>query len=490
MSEGATAIRPSVQEPPVIKVTNPATLTKIAEVSTTDEAGVRAAVVRARSAQRRWRNMSFTARGQALKRYRDVLIDNKDHVADIITSETGKPRMEAYGGELMYVCDAIGFWAKNAAKFLADQRLYPHLLKTKRVYSTYKPLEVVGIIGPWNFPFILTIGEALPALMAGAAVVIKPSEVTPRSAMVGAQLATEAGLPTGLLQTVPGFGTTGSHLVDCVDMICFTGSTATGKQVATRAAARLIPASLELGGKDPMIVLRDADLERAANGCAWGGLLNAGQVCMSVERVYVEEAVYEPFVKLLVEKVKQVRQGASDQEVEVGSMTFPTRLATVTRHVNDAVSQGATIRTGGKPNHRLGGLFFEPTVLTDVTQYMDVMREETFGPVLPVMKVSDAEEAIRLANDSPYGLTASVWSKNKEKARVLARRIQAGAVCINDHMVNYAITEAPMGGVSQRQRIGSPSRGRGHSEVLRPANPRHRPAGYEDRTELVSVDRA
>ncbi len=450
MAEAATAVR---SEPfrarDVIPVINPATLEKVDEVPVTDAGGVRTAVELARTARPAWAGLSFTARGAALKRYRDVVIDNKDRIADVIASETGRPRGDVYPSELLQLCDAIGYWAKVAAKHLADEKVRPHLLKNKKVYVSYHPIGVVGIIGPWNFPFLLTIGEAIPALMAGNAVIIKPSEVTPLSALLGAKLAETAGLPRGLLQAVPGYGETGGHLVDCADMICFTGSVETGKKVAERAAKRLIPVTLELGGKDPMVVLRDANLERAASGCVWGALFNAGQVCMSVERVYVEEPVHDAFVRRITEKVKQLRQGLPEQTVEIGSMTFPPQLQKVEQHVADAVQKGAKVLTGGRRNPNLPGLFYEPTVLTDVTHDMAIMTDETFGPVIPIMKVRNADEAIRLANDSRYGLTASVWTKDREKAQVLSRRIEAGSVCVNDHMVNFAVTEAPMGGVKE-----------------------------------------
>lgn len=447
MSEAAVAAPAFAEPPQIITVTNPATLAKVAEIPVTDEAGVQAAVERARAAQQVWRAMDHAQRAAALRRYRDAIVDNKDRIAEIVVSETGKPIAEVYGGEILYVCDAIGYWTRNAERFLADQYVRPHLLRNKAAYSTYKPLGVVGVIGPWNFPFALTIGEGLPALMAGNAVIIKPSEVTPRSAMIGAEIADEAGLPRGILQAIPGFGATGGWLVDRADMICFTGSVATGKKVAQRAAARLIPVTLELGGKDPMIVLKDADLERAANGCVWAGLFNAGQVCMSVERVYVEEPVYEPFVQKVTERVRRLRQGFGRGDFELGSMTFPPQLEKVERHVQQAVDAGATLLAGGRRNPALPGLFYEPTVLTNVTHEMEVMRDETFGPVIPIVKVRDAEEAIRLANDSPYGLTASIWTRDLEKGRVLARRIEAGAVCVNDALINFMITDVPMGGV-------------------------------------------
>jgi acyl-CoA reductase-like NAD-dependent aldehyde dehydrogenase len=433
----------------MIVVTSPATLAKVAEIPVTTPDEIVAAAARARAAQRGWATLSFSERARALYRFRDALLDDAERFADVLTAETGKPRGDAYGVELIYVCDAISYWGKNAEAFLRDERVWPHLLKNKAAYSTYSPVGLVGIIGPWNFPFVLTIGDALPALMAGNSVIIKPSEVTPGTAMFGAEIWRRAGLPADVLQVVPGYGDIGAKLVDQVDMILFTGSVATGRKVAVRAAERLIPCSLELGGKDPMIVLKDANLERAANACVWGGLVNSGQVCLSVERVYVEAPVYEPFVRLVEEKMKKVKQGPSGEAIDIGSMTFPPQLEKVEQHVADAVAKGAKVRAGGRRNPAYPGLYYEPTLLTDVTHEMEVMRDETFGPVIPIMKVADEEEAIRLANDSPYGLGASVFTRDAARGRAIARRIEAGGICVNDTIVHFAVTDLPMGGVKE-----------------------------------------
>jgi acyl-CoA reductase-like NAD-dependent aldehyde dehydrogenase len=433
----------------MIVVTSPATLEKVTEIPAATADELAAAAARARVAQRAWAKLSFSERARALYRFRDALLDDAERFADVLTSETGKPRGDAYGVELIYVCDAISYWGKNAETFLRDERVWPHLLKNKAAYSTYSPVGLVGIIGPWNFPFVLTIGDALPALMAGDSVIIKPSEVTPGTAMFGAEIWRRAGLPADVLQVVPGYGDVGAKLVDQVDMILFTGSIATGRKVAVRAAERLIPCSLELGGKDPMIVLKDADLERAANACVWGGLVNSGQVCLSVERVYVEAPVYEPFVKLVNEKIKKVTQGPPAEAVDIGSMTFPPQLEKVERHVADAVAKGAKVLAGGRRSPAHPGLYYEPTLLTDVTHEMEVMRDETFGPVIPIMKVADEDEAIRLANDSPYGLGASVFTRDAAKGRAIARRIEAGGICVNDAIVHFAVTDIPMGGVKE-----------------------------------------
>ena len=276
-------------------VRNPATLEKIAELPVAQAADVALAVSRGREAQRAWQQTSFTERARLLYRLRDLLLDEGEKLADVLTAETGRPRAEVYGNELFYLCDAIGSWGKKSARYLRPEKIRPHfpLLKTKKVVSIYAPRGVIGIISPWNFPLTMTLGEAIPALMAGNAVVLKPSELTPLSALFGAEMAAKAGFPENLLQVFVGFGETGEALIDLADMIAFTGSVETGKRVMHRAAERLIPVSLELGGKDPMIVLKDANLDRAAGACVWGALMNCGQICTSIERVYVEAPVYD-----------------------------------------------------------------------------------------------------------------------------------------------------------------------------------------------------
>jgi acyl-CoA reductase-like NAD-dependent aldehyde dehydrogenase len=432
-----------------IKVRNPATLEPIAELPVASPADVADAVSRARKAQAVWQSTSFGERTKLLYRLRDLLLDEQDKLADILTAETGRPRAEAYGNELFYLCDAIGSWGKKSAGYLKPQTIRPHflLMKAKKVVSTYSPRGIIGIISPWNFPLTLTLGEAIPALMAGNAVVIKPSELTPLSARFGADMAARAGFPENLLQVIIGLGETAEALIDHVDMIAFTGSVATGRRVMQRAAERLIPVSLELGGKDPMIVLKDADLERAAGACVWGALMNSGQACTSIERVYVEAAVYQPFVDKVFARIRAIRQGPSEDTVEMGSMTSEIQLKKIEAQVNEAVARGARVLAGGRRNPNFNGFYYEPTVLVDVDQSMSVMREETFGPVIPILKVKDAEEALKLANDSPYGLGGSVFSGNKSVAWQITEMMETGSVCINDSLVNYIIPDAPMGGL-------------------------------------------
>jgi acyl-CoA reductase-like NAD-dependent aldehyde dehydrogenase len=434
-----------------LEVYNPATLAKITELNIASPDEVAEATDRGRKAQAIWQQTSFAHRARLLYRLRDLLLDEQDELADVLTEETGRPRAEATGNELFYLCDAIGVWAKKSAGYLRPEKIRPHfpLMKAKKVITNYVPRGVIGIISPWNFPLTLTLGEALPALMAGNAVIVKPSELTPLSALFGAEMALKAGFPEHLIQVVIGRADTGEALIDHADMINFTGSVAAGRRVMQRAAERLVPVSLELGGKDPMIVLKDADLERAAGACVWGALMNSGQACTSIERVYVEAPVYDAFVARVTAKARAIRQGPSAGVVELGSMTSEAQLEKVTKQVAEAVLQGAKVLVGGNRNPNFPGLFFEPTVLVDVDHNMGIMKDETFGPVIPIMKVKDAGEALRLANDSQFGLSACIFSRNRELASELAAKIDSGAVCINDSLVNYIIPDCPMGGVKE-----------------------------------------
>lgn len=434
-----------------IVVKNPATGERIVELGAAPRGEVRAAVQRARAAQAEWGRLGFSERRQALRRYRDLLIDQSDRIVSVLVRESGETRAEAFGNELFYVCDAIGYWTGQGARFIAPQKIRPHRLnfKTKKVVSWYEPIGVIGIISPWNFPLVLTLGEAVPALMAGNAVVIKPSELTPTSVLEAAALAREvSGLPEHLIQVVVGFAETAEALIDEVDMVSFTGSVETGRKVARRAAERLIPVSLELGGKDAMIVLRDADLERAANACVWGALMNSGQVCTSIERVYVEEPVYEEFTSRVAAKVDGLRQGNGLEEADIGSMTSPAQVEKVKLQITDALAHGARVLRGGQPPDG-DGLFYPPTILVDVNHEMAVMTEETFGPVIPIMRVANWEEALRLANDSPYGLDGSVFTRDPRLIRTLTRGLHTGSVCVNECLVNFVILDAPMGGRKQ-----------------------------------------
>jgi acyl-CoA reductase-like NAD-dependent aldehyde dehydrogenase len=428
-------------------VHNPATGEVIKTVPIDSPERVRDVVARVRANQAEWEALGNKGRYEWLGRLRDWLIDNYDQVADTMQAETGKVRADA-GGEAVYLTDTINFYGKKASKFIGDDKLRPHnpLLAALKLRVQYRPYPVVGIISPWNFPLILSLGDAIPALQAGAAVVIKPSEFTPLGLIeVVKAWKEEIGGPD-ILDCVQGMAETATELIDQADFVQFTGSDRTGKKVMARAAETLTPVSLELGGKDPMIVLDDANLERAANAAAWGGMMNSGQICMSVERIYVEEPVYDEFVAKLTNEVKELRQGADgpNYEKDVGAMTSPNQTAIVEDHVNDAVAHGARALTGGKRVEGAGD-YFEPTVLVDVDHSMKVMTDETFGPVVGVMKVRDEEEALRLANDTRYGLSGSVFGSRRRAERI-ARRVECGAINVNDVMVNYLASDVPMGG--------------------------------------------
>jgi acyl-CoA reductase-like NAD-dependent aldehyde dehydrogenase len=430
-----------------LEVFDPASGRLVATVAVDPPTEVSEKVARVRANQAEWEALGIEGRYEWLGRLRDWLLDNEERVLDTMQAETGKVRADA-ANEPAYLADLINFYGTRAAGFIGEESVRPHspLLAGKKLRVQYRPYPVVGIISPWNFPLILALGDAIPALQAGAAVVIKPSEFTPLGlAEVVKAWKEEIGGPD-VLECVQGVGETGGALVDAVDFVQFTGSDRTGRKVMARAAETLTPVSLELGGKDAMIVLDDADLDRAANAAAWGGMMNSGQICISVERIYVEEPVYDEFVAKLAAGVRGLRQGADDRRFgkDVGAMTSPNQTAIVEEHVEDALASGARALTGGKRVSGPGD-YFEPTVLVDVDHSMKVMRDETFGPVVGVMKVRDAEEALRLANDSRYGLSGSVFGA-KERAERVARRVECGAVNVNDVLVNYLSMDVPMGG--------------------------------------------
>ena len=457
--ESGTTARPEAErasggdgagEPERIEVLNPATGETIETIPVDSPAQVADTVARVRASQAEWEAIGIEGRYHWLGKLRDWVLDNRERVLDTMQRETGKVRADA-ANEPAYIADMINFYGTRAEKFIGEEIVRPHtpLLAGKRLRVQYRPHPVVGIISPWNFPLILSLGDAIPALQAGAAVVIKPSEFTPLGlAELVEAWKTEIGGPD-VLECVQGIGETGGALVDAVDFVQFTGSDRTGRKVMARAAETLTPVSLELGGKDPMIVLADADLDRAANAAAWGGMMNSGQICMSVERIYVEEPAYDDFVAKLSREVGKLRQGAdgTGDPKDVGAMTSPRQSAIVADHVDDALASGARALVGGRRGDGPGD-YFEPTVLVDVDHSMKVMRDETFGPVVGVMKVPDAEEALRLANDSPYGLSGSVFGE-KERAERVARRVECGAINVNDVLINYFAAGVPMGGWKQ-----------------------------------------
>ena len=400
---------------------DPATGQEIGRAPLFSPEDVRQAVQRARQAQPSWANLSFRERKRVILQARKLLLSERDKIARLISRETGKPATEALSMEIVPTLDAMHYFAHASENLLSPQKIdigqYGMMGRSSRI--VFRPLGVIGIISPWNFPLATPAQEVVMALMAGNAVVLKPSELTPLIALKIGELFSRAGLPAGLLEILTGDGSTGSALIDArVDKIMFTGSVATGKRVAEAAAKYLTPVVLELGGKDPMIVLEDADIDNAARGAVWGAFANSGQACASVERCYVHESIAPKFIEQVVAETKALKQGLGTEEsVDVGAMSNERQLEIVAAHVNDAKQRGAQILTGGQRGTDLKGFFYEPTVLTNVDHHMTIMRDETFGPVLPVMTFKTEDEAIKLANDSVYGLTASVWTRNIAKGR-------------------------------------------------------------------------
>jgi betaine-aldehyde dehydrogenase len=433
-----------------IEVLNPATGGAVGSIQVDTPETIAATVARVRGNQPAWEALGNEGRYRWIGRLRDWILDNLEEISDTIQAETGKVRGDI-SSELFYVAELINFYGRNAEKFIGEETVRPQsaLVASKKLVIQYRPHPVVGVISPWNFPLSMALGDSIPALQAGAAVVVKPSEFTPLSLVqvIGAWK-TEIGAPD-IFDCVLGTGEVGSHLIDAADCVQFTGSDRTGRKVMARAAETLTPVSLELGGKDPMIVLSDADLDRAVNAAAWGSMFNSGQVCLSVERIYVEEPVYDEFVAKLTKKVGGLRQGADGRtpEKDVGAITSPNQRSVIEDHVSDALANGARAVTGGRAPEGPGD-YYEPTVLLDVDHSMKVMRDETFGPVVGVMRVRDSEEAVRLANDTRYGLAASVFGE-KNRAESVARRIEAGSVNVNDVISNMLAVGVPMGGWKQ-----------------------------------------
>lgn len=436
----------SSHQPAVIAVYNPISEQMIGQVPNTSANDVITAVERAGDASSMWQALGVAERARLLRKFGDLLWTDQTNAMRVIREETGKNDTGAFI-EVMGIDNAVSYYCSNAQSFLKPQSRQPifPLLQTARIH--YKPHGVVGFITPWNYPMMLAIIDAIPALIAGNTVIIKPSEITPYSALYAVSLMHKAGIPAHVVQVLTGDGKTGEKLADLVDYVCFTGSTATGKKVAVKAAERLIPFSLELGGKDAMIVLEDANLDLAAAAVFIGACENAGQMCTSIERVYVEASIYDVFVAKVLDYARGLVIGTGDGfDVHVGSMTNIRELERVEEHIRDAVSKGAKVVYGGNRRPDLGALFFEPTILINVDHSMKVMKEETFGPIIPIMKVQHADEAIRLANDSEYGLSGAIFSGDTARAERIALRIDTGDMSINRNAAVQASASLPWGG--------------------------------------------
>jgi len=430
----------------MIAVKNPITGAVIDEIENTSAERVAEVVETARLAQEKWASLPVKERIRYVRKWADLVWAKQEEGIAKLREENGKPESGAIL-EFIVVDGIAQYYIHNASKFLKPKRrrtLFPGV-QTSKVF--YKPYGVVGIISPWNYPFGLAFMDMIPALLAGNAIVMKPSEITPFIAKWGVDLMYEAGIPKDIVQVITGNGQAGAALVDHADYIQFTGSSAVGRIVGQRCAARLVPFSLELGGKDPSIVLDDADIEMTATGLITGAFENAGQMCISVERVYVPDILHDQLVDRIEANMKKmVVNGDDGMHVHMASLTNQAELERTKAHIEDAVSKGAKVLVGGNARPDLGPLFFEPTVLIDVDHSMDIMRVETFGPVMPIMRVTSVEEAIRLANDTEYGLSASIFGKNLKRAQDVARQIDSGDVSVNRTQIVIGTPYIPSGG--------------------------------------------
>ena len=446
-----------------IKVRNPVTGQLVGTVNGASSSDLAATTARARQAQQKWSKLPFGSRAKVIAGFHDRVLDRSAQVLDVIQQETGKSRRDAFA-EVVSVAGTARYYLSHAESILASRGKRGAVPLVTRSVLEHRPYGIVGMITPWNYPFLLTMGDALPALLAGNAVVIKPSELTPLSAVLGLELLVDSGLEPDLLSIVHGTGDVGNELIRHVDYIGFTGGSVTGRKVAVAAAERLIPCSLELGGKNPMIVLKDAPLKEAAMGLLSGAFSNAGQTCISVERVYVEASIFEEFSRLVATAAKQIKLGWSPSwDLDMGSLIHAAHAEKVMGHIDEAVQGGARVLAGARRRTDLGPAFVEPTVLTQVNHRASVSTQETFGPVVSMYPVESANEAIVMANDSNYGLNASVWAGRSDEALSVARQIEAGSVGIHSTLMIYNAFDVPMGGM----KISGIGRRHGEHGILR-----------------------
>ncbi len=431
-----------------IVVKSPSTGEVLSTINSFTEEEAKDAIKRAKEAQAKWQEVPLNERIKILKRFQHILVKETDDVCKIIASENGKPMQEALQTEILPINILTGYFLKRAKKLLADKKIPISLIKYRKSFINYRPRGIVLVISPWNYPFSIPTGTIIMGLLAGNAIIHKPASLTPLIALKTRELFDKAGLSPDLYQVIPSSGALGSKMIEMgVDYVNFTGSTQVGLKISEMCGRLMIPCSMELGGKNPAIVCEDADIKRAAATIVFGGLTNAGQTCASIGRVYAHETVYEKIVQQVVERVKKFRIGNSmEKEVDIGPIVDKSQLDIIETHIKDAVSKGAKILVGGKRVEG-SGQFFEPTVLVNVTDDMLVVNEETFGPVIPIMKFDSYKDAIYKSNNSVYGLTAYIFSENRKHAQAIAKKIQAGTVMINDALITFGIPETPWQGV-------------------------------------------
>lgn len=429
-----------------MKSINPNTKEIIGEIEKTNPEKIVEIVEKSRAAQKLWKSTELKKRLKFIQKAKEILYEQREELAQLITQENGKPIFESYSTEIIPTLSIFDYYIKNSEKFLRPhyERIKLPVMIHKKSWIEYEPYGVVGIISPWNYPLLLPMGQIIPALIVGNSVIFKPSEWTPFVGKKIDELFNYAGLPENVFQTIFGEAEIGEALVKSnIDKLFFTGSTKVGKIISKNAADKLLPVSLELGGKDPAIVLEDADLDRTAMGILWGSIMNAGQTCVSVERVYVDEKIFETFLNKLINQISRLQPFNNSPYYDYSKIKLQKQVEIIKEHIDDAITKGAKIIFGGK----VDGNFVEPTILTDVNHSMLVMQEETFGPIIPIMKFKTIDEAIQLANDCSYGLSASVWTKDIALGKKIAKQIQAGSVLINDCISYFGAGEAVVGGI-------------------------------------------
>ncbi len=440
-----------------IESLNPTTLKPLGEACLASSQECRHALQAAKKALPAWKGLSLREKRKIFIEAKKILLQRKNEVARLITAEKGTPFPESLSVEVLGVLEALDYYGRNLKKTFQPKKMKHHviLFSHKKSHFRFEPLGVTLIISPWNFPFLIPCCDILSAIASGNTVVFKPSTSTPFAGLLIGDILIQAGLPPGVLNIVTCKIPQAEEMVlhPEIQTILFTGSVSTGKRISELASRNLTHLVLELGGKDPMIVLKDADLERASRGAVWAAFMNTGQSCGSVERLYVAREIADDFIERILSHVKKLKTGdPMEPGVDIGPLTILSQLQIVEDHIKDAVEKGAQVLSGGAGIKEYPGYFFQPTILSGVDHSMKVMKEETFGPVLPIMVFSEPEEAVSLANDSDYGLTASVWTRDKQMAAWMAERIEAGTITVNDHMYSFAEPGAIWGGIKQTGR--------------------------------------